>query len=195
MHKMKETIVVADGLTKKIVKDIHVNVDKCTGCRACELACSTFHARPKYGFTNPARARIRVIVDELRDVFVPVRAGHYSPTECPGRNAYTINGKTYSECSFCKMACPSRGYFTEPDSGLPIQCDMCESDLQLGEPMCVQVCRADALTYTEREEVEVEATAQKELDAALGRLAEKHGIQKIAEVVDQMSKKHPRRLG
>lgn len=185
---MKETVIVAEELKKKIVKDIHVNVDKCTGCRACEMACSAFHARPRYGFTNPARARIRVIVDELRDVYVPVRAGHYALTECPGRNAYTIDGKTYTECSFCKMACPSRGYFTEPDSGLPLKCDMCEADPQLEEPMCVHVCRADALTYSEREEVVDDAAPQDELDASLKRLAEKHGLQKIAALVEQMSK-------
>ena len=47
----------------KIVKEIRVEIDKCTGCRACELACSAFHAKPKYSSINPARARIRVAVD------------------------------------------------------------------------------------------------------------------------------------
>lgn len=185
---MKETIIVADAQKKKIVKDIHVNVDKCTGCRACEMACSAFHARPRYGLTNPARARIRIIVDELRDVYVPVRAGHYSTVECAGRNSYTMNGKTYTECSFCRMACPSRVYFTEPDSGLPLKCDMCEADPQLDEPMCVHVCRADALTYSEREEVFDEGAAQNELDAGLEKLAQKHGLQKIAALVERLSK-------
>ncbi len=177
-----------DGLKKKTVKDIHVNVDKCTGCRACELACSVFHAMPKYSSTNPAKARIRVMVDEFKDVYVPIRAGHYSPAECSGRYAYTINGKAYTECGFCKVACPSRSYFIEPDSGLPLNCDMCEADPQLEEPMCVQVCRTDALTYTEREEVGDEVVSQEQLDVGLQRLAEKHGLQKIVEIVDRMSK-------
>ena len=187
-HTMKNTIPAQDGPKKKLVKDIHVNLDKCTGCRACELACSAIHAKPKYSSANPARARIRVLVNECKDVFVPIRAGHSTPTECAGRCAYTINGKTYIECGFCKAACPSRDYFTEPDSGLPLKCDMCEADLQLDEPMCVHVCRAQALTYTEREEVDVEAVAHKDLDAALERLAERHGLQKMVQIVDRMSK-------
>jgi benzoyl-CoA reductase subunit BamC len=177
-----------NGLKKKIVKDILVNVNKCTGCRACELACSAIHAKPKYSTANPARARIRVLINECKDVFVPIRAGHSPPAECAGRCVYTINGKTYTECGFCKAACPSRDYFIEPDSGLPLKCDMCEADLQLNEPMCVHVCRSQALTYTQREEVGVEAVAHKDLDAALERLAEKHGLQKMTEFVNRMSK-------
>ena len=49
----------------KIVKNIKVDIDKCTGCRACEQACAAFHAVPKYSIMNPARARIQVVVDEL----------------------------------------------------------------------------------------------------------------------------------
>jgi benzoyl-CoA reductase subunit BamC len=188
LHKRKETMPVEDGLKKKTVKDIHVNVDKCTGCRACELACSLFHATPKYSSTNPAKARIHVMVDESKDAYVPIRAGHYTTAECIGRYVYTINGKTYTECGFCKVACPSRGYFIEPDSGLPLKCDMCEADPPIEEPMCVQVCPADALTYSEREEVGDEVEAQLELDVGLKKLAEKHGLQKIIRILDRMSK-------
>ncbi|MGD9006833.1 MAG: (4Fe-4S)-binding protein [Desulfobacteraceae bacterium] len=177
------------GSKKKTVKDIHVNVDKCTGCRACESACSAFHAEPKYSSTNPAKARIRVMVDEFEDVYLPIRAGYYSPVECTGRYAYTINGKTYTECGFCRVACPSRNYFIEPDSGLPLRCDMCEADPPLEEPMCVHVCPADALTYTEREEEGEEAVMQDDLDAGLKKLAEKYGLQKIVRLLDQMLKR------
>ncbi len=185
---MNKSITVQNGPQKRLIKDIQVDVDKCTGCRACEMACSAIHAKPRYSSANPARSRIRVLVNECKDMFVPVRAGNSSPTECAGRCSYTIKGKTYAECGFCRAACPSRVYFKEPDSGLPLKCDMCEADLQLGEPMCVHVCRAQALTYTEREEAGVEAAAHKDLDAALERLAQKHGLQKIAELVVQMSK-------
>ncbi|MDH3884262.1 MAG: 4Fe-4S binding protein, partial [Desulfobacterales bacterium] len=38
---------MTDGSEKKIVKQIKVDLDKCIGCRACEIACSAFHATPK----------------------------------------------------------------------------------------------------------------------------------------------------
>lgn len=34
--------------------------------------------------------------------------------KCTGRHTYTISGKTYSKCGFCRVACPSRKYFIEP---------------------------------------------------------------------------------
>ena len=176
-----------EGLEKKIVKEIKVDLDKCIGCRACEVACSAFHATPKYGSTNPARSRIRVMVDELNDVYVPIRAGDYTPAECTGRHSYTINAKEYRECSFCGVSCPSRDYFKEPDSGLPLKCDMCESDPPLAEPMCVQVCPHDALTYHEKEASGESEVPREELEIGLEALANKYGLQKVMDTVVRMS--------
>jgi len=172
---------------KKIVKIIKVDLDKCNGCRACEVACSAFHASPKYSSNNPARSRIRVIHDPLRDVYVPIRAGDYTPAECTGRHTYTINEKEYDECSFCGVSCPARDIFKEPDSGLPLKCDMCESDPPLAEPMCVQWCLADALTYEEREEEVEEEEKREEMEIGLESLAKKYGLQKIIDTIARMS--------
>lgn len=141
---------------KKIIKEIKVDLGKCNGCRACEIACAAFHAIPKYSSFNPSRSRIKVVINEINDEWVPVRAGGYTKAECHGRNHYVIDGKAYSECAFCPASCPSRDYFKEPDSGLPLKCDMCESVPPLAEPMCVQICSRGALTYEEREEEIVE---------------------------------------
>jgi benzoyl-CoA reductase subunit BamC len=173
---------------KKTIKTIKINVDKCNGCRACEVICSAFHAEPKYSGNNPARSRIRVIRDPLGDVYVPVCAGEYAVAECAGRDKYTIDGKEYDECAFCRASCPSRADFKEPDSGLPLKCDRCEGE---EEPMCVKVCINDALTYEEREE---EAAAedevkQEDLEIGLESLVDKYGLDKIMDTVARMSKK------
>ena len=173
----------------KIVKTIKIDVDKCNGCRACEVICSSFHATPKYSSNNPERARIRVIHYPLRDIYVPVYAGEYVAAECAARDRYTIDGKEYDECSFCRASCPSRDVFKEPDSGLPLKCDMCESDSSLSEPMCVQWCLADALVYEEREE-EVEVVEEpEEVEIGLEAMANKFGWQKILDTAARMSKK------
>ena len=192
---MKGVVTVKDGLKKKIVKEIKVDLDKCIGCRACEVACSAFHARPKYSSMNPARSRIRVVRDDLNDVYVPIRAGDYTPAECTGRHTYTISGKQYKECSFCGVSCPSRDLFKEPDSGLPLKCDMCEDDPPLKEPMCVQVCPHDALTYEEREEeVAEEEEPREEMEIGLEALTKKYGMQKVMDAIARMSisKKGPK---
>ena len=172
--------------TKKIIKTIKIDVDKCNGCRACEMICSSFHASPKYSSNNPARARIRVIREPLTDIYVPVYAGEYTPAECSGRDKYTIDGKEYDECSFCRASCPSRPEFKEPDSGLPLKCDMCEGE---DEPLCVKWCLNDALTLEEREEEteEAEEEEHEELEVGLEALAKKYGLQKVMDSVTRMS--------
>ena len=170
---------------KKKVKVIKIDVDKCNGCRACELICSAFHASPKYSSNNPERSRIRLVRDPLNDVYLPVYAGQYTPSECTGRDTFVIDGKEYDECSFCRASCPSRNLFKEPDSGLPLKCDMCDGE---DEPLCVQWCLAQALTYEEREE-EREEPQQGQVEVGLESLIKKHGLQKVMEMAAQMSKK------
>ncbi|MDT3701407.1 MAG: (4Fe-4S)-binding protein [Thermincola sp.] len=175
---------------KKKVKVIKVDLDKCNGCRACEVACASFHAIPKYSSINPARARIRMVIDPLNDEFVPIRAAEYTKSECDGRNVYTINGKEYSECSFCGASCPCRDLFKEPDSGLPLRCDMCEDDPALEKPMCVQWCLAEALTYEEyEEEVEEEQVKLSEMETGLKSMVDRYGMQKLIESIARMNQK------
>ena len=180
------------GKKTKKVKTIRVDVDKCNGCRACEVVCSAFHATPRYSSNNPERSRIRVIHEPLRDMYIPVYAGEYAAAECAGRDQYTIDGKTYDECAFCRAACPSREIFKEPDSGLPLKCDMCESDPTLEKPMCVQWCINDALVYEVREEeVDEEPATRTELETGLEALVDRHGMQKMLDAVARLSKKGP----
>ncbi|WP_319404621.1 (4Fe-4S)-binding protein [uncultured Desulfosarcina sp.] len=169
---------------KKIIKTIKIDADKCNGCRACEVICSAFHAAPKYSSNNPERSRIRVIRHPLKDIYVPVYAGEYAPAECMGRDKYVIDGKEYDECAFCRSSCPSRDIFKEPDSGLPLKCDMCEGE---DEPLCVKWCINDALILEEREEDVEDVEEREELEIGLASLANKHGLQKILDTVARMS--------
>ncbi|MGB5751087.1 MAG: (4Fe-4S)-binding protein [Desulfobacterales bacterium] len=127
-----------------------------------------------------------MISEPLKDIYVPVYAGDYAPAECAGRDKYTIDGKEYDECAFCRASCPSRDEFKEPDSGLPLKCDMCEGE---DEPLCVKWCLADALVLEEREEDVDEEEEKEELETGLEALADKHGLQKILDTIARMSKK------
>jgi benzoyl-CoA reductase subunit BamC len=174
---------------KRTIKTIKIDVDKCNGCGACEVICSAFHATPKYSSVNPARSRIRLIHDPLRDIFLPVGAGGYTAAECMGRYRYVIDGREYDECDFCRASCPSREVFKEPDSGLPLKCDLCEDDPPQVEPLCVQWCIHDALTYEEREEQAEEELKLEDMETGLESMIDKYGLPKVMEAVARMAKK------
>lgn len=178
-------------MTIKIVKEIKIDIAKCTGCRACETACSAFHAKPRYSSTNPARSRIRVVADEINDEYVPVRAGNFARSECHGRHHYELDGKRYSECSFCRAACPSRDFFIEPDSGLPLKCDMCEDSPPLAEPLCVTVCKPGCLTYETRPIVieTDEVQEQEAVASGLDALAREHGFDAVIQMLKRLSER------
>jgi benzoyl-CoA reductase subunit BamC len=100
-----------------------------------------------------------------------------------------IDGKEYDECSFCRASCPSRDFFKEPDSGLPLKCDMCESDPSLKEPMCVQKCLNDVLIYEEREEEvdEEEEGKPEDVEIGLESMIDKYGLDKVMDTVSRIS--------
>ena len=187
-NKERGVAVENNGKKARIVKEIKVDTKECVGCRACEIACSAFHAIPKYSSINTARSRIMVVMDETRDIFVPIRAGQYTEAECNGRNRYMIDGKEYDECTFCPASCPSRGAFRDPDSGLRLKCDMCESVPPLEKPMCVDACTFGALTYEEREEAGAEEEKPEEMEIAFEVLVKKYGKKKVMDTFARLSK-------
>ena len=168
---------------KKKIKTIKIDADKCNGCRTCEVVCSAFHSTPKFSEVNPAAARIHVITHRLDDIWLPVFAGEYTPAECSGRDKYVIDGKEYDECTFCRATCPSRNLFKDPETGLPLKCDMCEGEEM---PLCVEWCLNDVLIYEEREEEVEEQIEIDEMTAGLEALMDTFGLEKIEAACARM---------
>ena len=79
--------------------------------------------------------------------------------------------------------------FKEPDSGLPLKCDMCEELPEGEQPLCVQWCLNDALVYEEREEEVDEEVKLEDVDIGLESMVDKYGLQKVLDTVARMSKK------
>ncbi len=174
---------------KRIIKTIKIDANKCNGCRACEVICAAFHATPKYSSVNPARSRIQMMRDPMRDIYVPVYAGELAKAECMGRNVYIMDGREYDECGFCRQPCPSRDLFKEPDSKLPLKCDMCEDDPPQKEPLCVQWCLADALIYEEREVEEDDTVPSNDMEMSIKALVDTYGLDNVVATMARMSEK------
>ena len=174
---------------KKIIKKINVNADLCNGCRMCELMCAAFHATPQFNTVNPARSRIQIIRDPLKDIWLPVFAGEYTPAECSGRISYTIENKKYDECAFCRAVCPSGEDLLSRIPASPWGAICVKATPRSKCPHVWIGASEMSLTYEEREvEVEVDEEAHlDEMKTGLTALANQYGLDNIKNAVDRMS--------
>ena len=65
---------------------------------------------------------------------------------------------------------------------------MCEDDPPQSEPLCVQWCLSDALTYEEREEEGEEEEKREEMEIGLESLVKKHGVKMVMDTVTRLAK-------
>lgn len=133
------------------MKFITVNLDKCTGCRLCELACSLKNS----GECNPARAMIQVVgFDELFSF--PVMCFQcekpYCAEICPtgaivrddATGTIIVLKEKCIGCKLCPMACPFGNISFSSAKRVAVKCDLCG-----GEPECVTFCPTKALEFKE----------------------------------------------
>ncbi|MHA1769988.1 MAG: 4Fe-4S dicluster domain-containing protein [Candidatus Thorarchaeota archaeon] len=124
-----------------------VDIDLCTGCRNCELACSVRHTST----FNPRRARIQVIRDETRNLVIPVvclQCEHPLCLEaCPTGSLHyneagvlTVDETLCIGCGNCVTACKYGGITLDPIERYAIKCDLCG-----GDPACVSACEYGAI--------------------------------------------------
>jgi Fe-S-cluster-containing hydrogenase component 2 len=147
-------------------RTIVINEQNCTGCRFCELACSSF----KEGQFIPDRSRIRVVHNTLEGwsrpavclqceepmclAVCPVQAISRTKTEAGDHLIYQDPEKCIG-CHRCLVACPvgAIAFFPKLKS---IKCDLCG-----GSPRCVEFCFYDCLHFVELSEEEREKRNRK----------------------------------
>jgi Fe-S-cluster-containing hydrogenase component 2 len=136
-------------------KALIVNLDKCTGCRYCELACSFAH----HGEYNPAKSNIQVSIFTEDAFYVPMvctqcdrpfcgevcPTGAISADEVNGAYVVLVDPEKCVGCKMCTMACPF-GAITYQSSGIVQKCDLCG-----GKPQCVEFCVPNALEFKDPE--------------------------------------------
>ena len=140
---------------------IRCDVQLCVGCRACEVACSTFH----YGGVSPALSRIRVAkLEEIGiDMAVSCVGCIEKPClECPTDGMFigekgeiVFDEDLCTACEICIEACPIGAVGNR--KGYPLFCDLCG-----GEISCVNACPTGALSYIVDDEVSLKAYMRNE---------------------------------
>jgi carbon-monoxide dehydrogenase iron sulfur subunit len=139
-----------DGGT--VGKQIEVNLEKCTACRICEIACSTHN----FGEINPSKSRVKVKIISKDFFFYPVvckQCGTAPCVEVCPKDALVRNEKTDAVelvkencigCRLCVKACPFGAMGFDKKEKVSDKCDLCG-----GDPECVKHCFYGALEFKE----------------------------------------------
>lgn len=140
-----------------ILERVMVRLERCVGCRSCELACRVAHSRSGTlwaAILEEPKPKRRVFVEQAAERPAPFLCRHCEDAPCvrccptgalrfdelTGLVAYSV--ERCIGCHACIMACPFG--VIEPGGGEPfvVKCDRC---LGRNQPACVEACPTKAL--------------------------------------------------
>jgi Fe-S-cluster-containing hydrogenase component 2 len=140
------------------MKTLTVDIEKCSGCRMCELVCA-FNKEKRI---VPHLGRVNVFFDWNKGLSMPVVCYHcidapcikVCPTGALSRNketnAVVVNEKICIGCRQCVNICPYGGVVFSSEKNKIIKCDLCD-----GYPVCVNFCPTGAIKFEEPEKYSV----------------------------------------
>ena len=136
-------------------KAIFIDVSKCIGCRACEVACERVHNGKSFINVN--------IIEDFR-LSIPLNCRHCEKAPCmivcptdaiyrDSDGAIIVNPILCIGCRLCVIACPFGVPEFDRELKIMIKCDLCQDRRAKGlNPACVSTCPTDALIYASVEE-------------------------------------------
>ena len=155
-------------------KEIFCRIERCVGCRSCELACAVEHSKSKdlvAAVTEdpPPVHRVQVRAVDEKGTLVRLRSVALQCRQCEEpacveaciaggivRDAETGLVKFQPEkcvgCWSCTMVCPYGAVVRVSEQGHAVKCDRCPDR---DTPACVLACPTRALLYCTPEEFEM----------------------------------------
>lgn len=160
------------------MKEIFVDIERCTACKSCEIACAVEHSSTKtlFGaiFESPAPQK-RVHVEPALAYAYPVRCLHCTDAPCiaacpngamtrdPLTGSVIVLEDRCQGCFMCAMVCQFGAISVSTSTSTALKCDRCPDRLTAGlSPACVEACPTTALVFGEEEDL----ASEKRLSAA-----------------------------
>lgn len=149
------------------MKVIAVHLDRCTGCKSCELYCATERGSNAKTLLQAAQetplpqARVRVEGNHSKSVAMQCRHCQQAPcldscltgalTRDADSGIVVIRESSCIGCWTCTLFCPYGVIYPWPERKIALKCDRC---LYMEVPVCVDVCPTRALELIDLEEYE-----------------------------------------
>lgn len=151
-------------------KTFLIDVDKCSGCKLCIIACKDEHVGSAYSpWTKPqpdtghfwidVHAMERGSLPRVRVSYLPVLCQHCANAPCVKScpdNAIKrradglvwIDPEACTGCGLCQEACPYDVIYMNRELGIAQKCSGCAHRVDAGTlPRCAEVCPHDAIVF------------------------------------------------
>jgi len=149
------------------VKVIGIHLDRCTGCKTCELYCATERGSDSKFLLRSVQEtplpQARVRVEGCNQMPVTLQCRHCRQAPCldacltgalvrdPDTQMVLIRENHCIGCWTCTLFCPYGVIYPWPHRGIALKCDRC---VYMDSPICVDVCPTKALELVDLDEFE-----------------------------------------
>ena len=139
---------------------IFIDMERCQGCKSCEIACAVEHSKSKSLFQavlEEPRPQTRVKVEPVGHLAAPLQCCHCEDapcvTVCPTKalekqgveGPVLVREELCIGCKWCILVCPFGVIGLSREGKAIIKCDLCFE--REDGPACVEACPTKALRF------------------------------------------------
>ena len=140
-----------------------LDLDRCTGCSACAIACRTenlvdqavdwrrIHTFNELNFPGAAVYHYSLACNHCLEPACLYGCPANAYSKDPTTGAVLLEGDSCIGCQYCTWVCPYGAPQFNPAAGIVEKCTFCSHRLERElEPACVEACPVEALGFVER---------------------------------------------
>lgn len=136
-----------------------LDVERCTGCHACSVACKVENQVPLGNFRTKVYYHDHGRFPRMKRDFLPVVCMQCADAPCLQacptgsivrleNGIVHINQDTCRGFGKCEDACPYGAVYVDPQRNVADKCNFCEHRLEVGmEPACVETCPGEVFVF------------------------------------------------